>query len=330
MARVSELQKRVRGFSKPMTASIETLKEIITDLESNVDIKFSNREREIIEFIAIENYDGIGVTVKKLEQHFNYKRNYAEKLIDKLKGRKILTPTEIRDGHMKTYFLTNMQDYIPVQDNFDCSKKRSLRSGFISDDENILDILFKELSNNKGLFHDFRLLTNLVESEDYDRIPLSGECRWVIQSPKNKAKIKKIKLSFNRTARLQVSPNGTVEIYISCSKNPYNLHYDKGLSQFMFDLGIIQGVFQSELKLSQPLDQFYNWHLLKIDYNFDVEGLDVSYLASGKGILQVKHLSHLYQFYIKQLPNKGLVLRLEEIFSFSQPYPTVEQFTNSL
>ncbi|WP_148686477.1 hypothetical protein [Candidatus Nitrosocosmicus hydrocola] len=313
-----------------MVISTETLKELITDLESYISIKFSNKVREIIEFIATKNYDGIGITVKYLETQFNYKKHYAEKLIYELKGRNIITPTEIREGHMMTYFLSNMQDYIPVQDNFQHSKKRSLRSGSNSDDQNILDILFKELSIKKGLFHDFRLLTNLVESEDYDRIPLSGECRWVIQSVKNKAKIKKIKLSSFRTARLQVSPNGTVEIYISCSKNPYDLHYDKGLSEFMFDLGIIQGVFQSELKLSQPLDQFYNWHLLKIDYNFDVEGLDVSYLASGKGILQVKHLSHLYQFYIKQLPNKGLVLRLEEIFSFSQPYPTVEQFTNSL
>lgn len=312
-----------------MVISTETLKEIITDLEGNLDLECSNKQREIIEFIASENLRGIGITVKQLRTQFNYTRDYAEKLIDKLRGRKILTPTGIRNGRMMTYFLTNMQDYIPVQENFECSKKRTLGSSSTTGGENIILTLFKEISNNNGLFHDFRLQTNLVHSEDYNRIPLSGEYRWVMQSPKNKAKVKKIKLSLFRTARLQISPNGTVEIYISCSKDPYDLHKDIGLSEFMLDLGKVEGVFQSELNLSQPLDHFYNWNILKVDYNYDVEGLDVSLLGNGKGVLQVKTLSGLYQFYIKQLPHKGLVLRLEKIFSFSQPYLTVEQFTNS-
>jgi hypothetical protein len=78
------------------------------------------------------------------------------------------------------------------------------------------------------------------------------------------------------------------------------------------------------------LDHFYDWYILKVNYNFDVEGLDVTYLASGKGVLQVKYLSSLYQYYIKQIPYKGLVLRIEKCLSFPQPYPTVKQFTNSL
>jgi hypothetical protein len=174
-----------------MIICTKTLKEIITDLESSISIKFSNKQRELVEFIATENYDGIGITVKHLETQFNYKKYYAEKVITELRGRKIITPTGIRKGHMMTYFLTNMQDYIPIQENFECSKKRTLGSTSTTGAENIILDLLKELTNNKGLFHDFRLQTNLVESEDYGRIPLSGEYRWVIQSPKNKAKVKK-------------------------------------------------------------------------------------------------------------------------------------------
>ncbi|TVP40797.1 hypothetical protein [Candidatus Nitrosocosmicus arcticus] len=312
-----------------MTTSTENINEIVTNLENKLGRKFSTKRRKIMEFIASENYKGRGITVKQLRISFKYTRDYAEKIIQDLKSRKVLTPTSIRKGHLKSYFLTNMQDYIPLVDDFKNSSTGSSTKQ-VEEREDIFVMLFKELSNNKGLFHNFRLQTNLVDIEDYNRLSLIGECKWEIKSASNKAKVREIRLSTFRTARLQVSPNGTVEIYISSSRDPYDLHYDTGLSEFMVDLGKIEGMFQSELNLSQPLDHFYEWNLIRLDYNYDIVGLNLAYGTNRNGVLQVKHLSGLYQFYIKQLPEKGLVLRLEKHFSFYKPFPTVKEFESNL
>ena len=81
--------------------------------------------------------------------------------------------------------------------------------------------LCKAITNHPGGFHDIRLQTRLICKGDYDRLVLYGQSRWFIKSDRNKAKVKEIRLSPFRTAKLQVSPNGTVEIYIGASRKPY-------------------------------------------------------------------------------------------------------------
>ena len=139
----------------------------------------------------------------------------------------------------------------------------------------------------------------------------------------------KFRLSQFRPANFQVTPNGTVEIYLGASRNPYDLKHDIGLSEFFVDLGEIVDIFQLEMRHSS-LEPFYNWHIVRLDYNYDIEGVDLHFLSSGTSILQVRHLSHLYQFYTKRLPHKGLILRLEERFSFAKPYKTLKEILNQI
>ncbi len=74
----------------------------------------------------------------------------------------ILKSSGIRDSHMMTYFLTNMQDYIPLPENFDDNKES------LSDHEKTYDIdqdlimtLCKAITNHPGGFHEIRLQTRL-------------------------------------------------------------------------------------------------------------------------------------------------------------------------
>jgi hypothetical protein len=306
----------------------DNVEEIILDLESRLNIKFRNKQRQLIEYIATLNFKKVGVTVKKLCFKFNYKKDYAEKKIHELKNYKILKSSGIRDGHMLTYFLANMQDYIPLPEDFEDDNKENL-SGHKKSydiDQDMIMTLCKMITNNPGGFHDIRLHTRLIYKEDYDRLVLAGESRWYIKSDKNKAKVKEIRLSPFRTAKLQVYPNGTVEIYLGASRDPYSIYKDTGLSEFMVDLGKIESNFQADLSISNPLEHFLKWCIIRLDYNYDVTNLKSSYLANSRGKLQVKDLTGLYQFYVKVLPREGPALRCEKRFSFPKPYPTVNEF----
>jgi hypothetical protein len=309
--------------------SNNNIEEIISDLESRLNIKFKNKQRKVIEYIAALNFKKVGVTVKKLCSKFNYKKDYAEKKIHELKNYKILKSSGIRDGHMLTYFLTNMQDYIPSPKDPDTKANLSYHKESYDIDIDIIWGLCKIITNTPGGFHDIRLQTRLKYNEDYSRLAIHGQSGWSLKCVENKAKVKEVRLSLFRTAKLQVYPNGTVEIYIGASNNPYLLYKDIELSELMADLGKIEGVFHADLSISNPLEHFLDWYIIRLDYNYDVKGLKASHLSNSKGKLQVKDLSGLYQFYVKQLPTEGAVLRLEKRLSFPKPYPTVNEFMNS-
>ena len=304
------------------------IEEIVLDLERISNTNFANRQRKIIAYIAKLNFKKIGVTVKQLRLQFNYTKDYAEKVIHELKSKGILKSSGFKIGHMNTYFLTNMQDHIPLHKDLDYKENSSSRKERYDSDQDIIWRLCKIITNHPGGFHDIRLQTNLNCDEDYNRLYLKGQSGWSLKCNKNKAKVKEVRSLF-RTAKLIVSPNGTVEIYIGASRKPYSLYKDMGLSEFMVDLGKIEGNFHADLSISNPLEHFSEWYIIRLDYNYDVRNLKASYILNSRGKLQVKDLSGLYQFYVKQLPTEGAVLRLENRLSFPKPYPRVNEFMNS-
>ena len=289
--------------------------------------KLTKNERKLLMFIAAYNYYKKGVTKRMIQDEFTSTTDYAEKIIYNLRKNGLVVSSNIRKGRMMTYFLSNMQDYIPVKNMAKKNPNGNTNEYSCLDDQIIL-ILLKNLTANKGVFHNFRLQTRLHDRKDYDLLKVSRG--WKLQSERNKIKEIEIVLSRFRRVHLQVSPNGTVEIYIACSKNPYDLHHDIGLSEFFADIGKIDFILEGEFGFSYPVEHFYEWHIVRVDYNYDIEDIDLSYLSSGTTILQVKHLSHIYQFYTKQLPDKGLVLRIEEHLSFAKPYKTIKEFTSKL
>lgn len=321
--------KGERVSTKSSNILRENIEEILANLEYAIKRKLTKKQRKILEHIAVNNYYKKGVTKDKLINDFGFSIDYAEKIIYGLRKNNLIVASGIRKGHKMTYFLSNMQDYIPSeQTKVLNTKERSIQS--LNYDENILSILFKELSHSNGVFHNFRLQTKLLDKNDYELLKTDGAGIWHFQSSKNKVKMSEFRLSNFRTLVIQVAPSGTVEIYIGASKNPYDLKSDAGLSEFFVDIGKIETIFQIQMRHSLPLESYYNWHIVRMDYNCDIEGLSVSHISNGTNILQVRYLSHLYQFYTKRIPHKGLILRLEERFSYTKPYKTLKEFLSQI
>lgn len=324
--------KKVEEKGEGVTTTIppnlrEIIEEILAELECKIKRELTKNERKLLMFTAWNNYHKKGVTRRMIQDILISTTDYAEKIIYNLRKNGLIVSSNMRKGRMMTYFLSNMQDYIPVKNMAKKNLNGNTNEYSCLDDQIIL-ILLKNLTANKGVFHNFRLLTRLRDKEDYDLLKVSRG--WKLQSERNKIKVMEIRLSRFRHVKLQVSPNGTVEIYIACSKNPYDLHHDVGLSEFFADLGKIDFIFEGESRIFSPVEHFYEWHIVRVDYNYDIEDIDVSYLSSGTTILQVRHLSRLYQLYTKQLPDKGLVLRIEEHLSLPIPYPKIKDFTSTL
>lgn len=306
----------------------EVINEMLTDLESVIGRKLTKKETQILRYIASRNFYHIGVTKDMLQIVFRITKDYAEKLLFEYRKKGLIVSSSIRKGRMMEYFLSNMQDYISI-DRVKTSVKTKSPSHYNLDD-NILMILMRELSNNKGLFHNIRLITELDDKKFYELLKTGRNNFWQIQSAKNKVKVAYTRLSRFRATSLQVSPNGTVEIYLNSSRNPYDLYSNLGLSELFVDLGKIENLFQLSIGVSLPLKNFFEWYVIRFDYNYDIEGLDLRYLSQGSGILQIGHLTQLFQFYTKQLPYKGLIMRMERAFSLLKPYKTLREFLNEI
>jgi hypothetical protein len=307
----------------------EIIEEFIVDLEYKTNRKLTEKKKRLLMNIAVENYHKRGVTKKTVKSILKISTDYSEKIIYELCTSGLIVASNQRKGRMMTYFLSNMQDYIPVyvSDNKNISTNTNGSSCL---EHELMSILFKYLTINKGVFHNFRLLTKLDDKNDYNLLKVSDTNGWTVKSERNKTKVRYTRLTRFRQVQLQVSPNGTVEIIITCSRTPYDLHHDIGLSEFFADLGKIELMLEGAFGFSFPVEPFYQWHIVKVDYNYDIEDIDVRYLSTGNTILQVRHLSRLFQFYTKQLPDKGLVLRIEEQLSFSKPYKPLDEFLKQI
>lgn len=313
----------------------------ISNLEIKLNKRLSDKKREVVKFIAGINYTHKGFTGDQLSERFKYTPNYAQKLIHELRHEKIIFSTGRRIGHKMTYFLTNMQDYIPLKDSL---HKNYFNNRLLEEhsclNRDIVIILLKEMSRTNGVYHNFRLQTKLLDKRLYERLDITSTnvynnrdinskiiIQWKLQSTKNKVKFYKLTLPRYRSATLNVSPNGMVEIYINSSSNPYDLNNDIGLSEFIADLGKIEEIFYLELNSLSSIERIFEWKIVRMEFNKDINL--TGYLeTSGNTILKVRHLSHLYQFYTKLLPEEGLISRLEEALSTSKPYPTVMEFVS--
>ena len=83
-----------------------------------------------------------------------------------------------------TYFLSNMQDFIPsnyLQHTNRCDNDRLEEYSDMGKD--IVMALLKELTNSRGAFHNFRLQTALFDKNYYNLLNINNG-NWKIQSIK--------------------------------------------------------------------------------------------------------------------------------------------------
>jgi hypothetical protein len=93
----------------------DEIEEILSDLEYKIKRKLTKNERKLLQFIAAYNYYKKGVPKRMIQEQFTSTTDYAEKIIYNLRKSELIVSSNIRKGSMMTYFLSNMQDYIPVK-----------------------------------------------------------------------------------------------------------------------------------------------------------------------------------------------------------------------
>ena len=245
-----------------------------------------------------------------------------------------------RSGHQFRYFVTNIKDYIILDD--DLSRSEESEEGELDIEKDLLLPLaiFDNLFERDNLsFHHISLKSRLNYPEDYDRLD------WRIKSNCNKGKVFELKSSEYRRCAFVVYPKGTVSMIIKCSNDPLYLTTLDDIANFFSICGQILSVLQAEIPNSEPLvDDVPNWKVTQIDAAFDIplaaaKGTDLpkdtntqkgllSY--SNFGTFRLKYLGQFYQLYSKNVLHKNKVLRIEKRFSFLDNQPTVDMFNDRI
>jgi hypothetical protein len=105
--------------------------------------------------------------------------------------------------------------------------------------------------------------------------------------------------------------SGTVDIYASCSNNPYKLETEEDRFRIIGFFGQIRAGLINLLndKHERIVDDILEWELTECDINRDIKVSDLLHFSAIK--VQVKQLNHLFSIYIKSM-GKDTVCRIEE------------------
>ncbi len=265
--------------------------------------KLPPQARQILLFAAsLHIKEGRGLTVGDL-QGLRYKKDNAEKKIQDARRNGLLLPGEIRDGKQKQYYLSNYKHIIDKK-----LKKNKYKE--IDVDKDITLQLLRLLSNKNYTYHNIHLATALNYKEDYDLL------KWRIPSSHNKQKVMTFKLNLYRKCSIIVSPNGTVNITIECTYDPYEFHTSVGMIEFIGSCGqalnVLQEAVNNRLNVVSSIPE---WCITQFDYNKDIsinkmEPSIVSWTVAH-GRLQIRYLGTIFQIYPKGLPVDGNYIRFE-------------------
>lgn len=189
-----------------------------------------------------------------------------------------------------------------------------------------LRILQTFLNRENYSLHNIHLLTFLNDKNDFHIID------WPVDSDSNGGKKGKFPMSRvkGRYVTIIVYPSGSINISLKCSKSPYDFTTIEGPTSFHSDCGQIQNIINAVTSNSDALkDEPPDWWMTECDIAVDIKVPELEKAINesnesdtGKihwnfgGSIQVKYLSHLYQFYNRNTID-GKVLRYEERLHFS-------------
>ena len=106
-------------------------------------------------------------------------------------------------------------------------------------------------------------------------------------------------------------PNGTVDIQVTCSNNPFKLETEIDRSRIIAFFGQIRDrliiLLRDEHERIVP--EIMEWQITECDINRDIKLSHLLHFSATK--IQVKYLDHLFRIYIKSM-GKETVCRVEE------------------
>jgi DNA repair protein RadA len=162
--------------------------------------------------------------------------------------------------------------------------------------------------------HNLRLDIQLIDPRRYyDIIPLTYR-----EEKKNKAKVHEERIG-NVYVTFRVYPKGTVVISIACSKSPFRIETDWGVSKLFSFVGEVRSKLQQWLRdlnasIVPPIER---WRLIHADINKDVNVPPHFQLTFLK--MQIPTADKVLRLYVKNLGHQT-VLRLEHVRVFNEAF----------
>ena len=117
--------------------------------------------------------------------------------------------------------------------------------------------------------------------------------------------------------------NGSIEIEIACSKNPFPIETDNDVNNFFVFLGQVKDRLAIILndpreRIVPPVDK---WILKYCDFNKDIE-LDDKNIGQLMDLnIQIKYAGEAFRLYVKNLEDR-FALRGEKVMKVNQPITT--------
>ena len=141
-------------------------------------------------------------------------------------------------------------------------------------------------------------------------------------SSNNKTKIQR-ELIGSREVIYKFNKNGSIEIEIGCSKNPFPIETSYDVFNFFVFLGEVKERLANILndpreRIVPPVDK---WILKYCDFNKDIE-LDNKYIGQLMDLnIQIKYAGEAFRLYVKNLEDR-FALRGEKVMKVHQPITT--------
>jgi hypothetical protein len=142
--------------------------------------------------------------------------------------------------------------------------------------------------------------------------------------PKNKAKLHE-EIIGKRHVGYTFSPNGTVQVSVISSDNPFKLETDEDVSFLFSFLGRVRDrlLYHVSDVRERIVPSIMEWRLKGCDTNKDIEIDDNTQLTLPD--IQLRYADRVFRFYVKSLHDKSF-LRAEE--SLAPDLPLVEALDN--
>jgi hypothetical protein len=159
-------------------------------------------------------------------------------------------------------------------------------------------------------------MRTVIDKSHYEEIKLKP------YSEDNKTKIVRERIGL-REVIYKFNKNGSIEIEIACSKNPFPLETDNDVNNVFVFLGQVKDRLANILndpreRIVPPVDK---WILKYCDFNKDIE-LDDKNIGQLMDLnIQIKYAGEAFRLYVKNLEDR-FALRGEKVMKVNQPITT--------
>ena len=163
--------------------------------------------------------------------------------------------------------------------------------------------------------HNIHMRT-VIDKSHYEEIDIQP-C-----SKENKSKMQR-ELIGSRQVIYKFNKNGSIEIEIGCSKNPFPIETDNDINNFFVFLGQVKDRLANIIndpseRIVPPVDK---WILKYCDFNKDIK-LDDKIIGQLMDLnIQIKYAGEAFRLYVKNLEER-FVLRGEKVMKVNQPITT--------